>query len=163
MRPRQAAGRVFEAGEVMWGDKWKLCAACTPTCSPVSCSEGEAGACKERCSLQTQILKWRAVGVTNTAPQSFDLGQMLTCWRKEWEKCTSLPRAKGGWAQFSVSSTLCFAALREVLTCYEMLEMCIKNHLLLYNTVPIYSFSALQWIIDSWRWNAFLFCSKLFT
>lgn len=83
MRPRQAAGCVFEAGEVMWGDKWKLCAACTPTCSLVSCSEGEARACKERCSLQTQILKWRAVGVAYAARRSFNLGQMLTCRRME--------------------------------------------------------------------------------
>lgn len=38
---------------------------------------------KERCSLQTWILKRLAVGVTNTDPQSLDLGQMLTCWRME--------------------------------------------------------------------------------
>lgn len=38
---------------------------------------------KQRCSLQTWILKRLAVGVTNKAPQSFDLGQMLTCWRME--------------------------------------------------------------------------------
>lgn len=26
MRPRQAAGCAFEAGEMMWGDRWKLSA-----------------------------------------------------------------------------------------------------------------------------------------
>ena len=41
------------------------------------------GFVKQGCSLQTWILKRFAVGVTNTAPHSFDLGQMLTCWRME--------------------------------------------------------------------------------
>lgn len=41
------------------------------------------GLVKQRCGLQTQIPGQLAVGVTNTAPQSLDLGQMLTCLRME--------------------------------------------------------------------------------
>lgn len=38
---------------------------------------------KQRCSLQTWILQQLSICVTNSAPQSLDLGQMLTCWRME--------------------------------------------------------------------------------
>lgn len=37
-----------------------------------------------------------------TQPLSSDLGQMLTCRRMEWQKCTSLLKAWGGWTRHTI-------------------------------------------------------------
>lgn len=47
------------------------------------------------CTPHTWILQHIAPGVDNPAPQSSDLGQMLTCRRMEWQKCTSLLKSMG--------------------------------------------------------------------
>lgn len=64
-----------------WRDRWMYASPEPAGICPVT-SETR-GLVKQRCSLQTWILKRLAVGVTNTASQSLDLGQMLTCWRME--------------------------------------------------------------------------------
>lgn len=53
----------------------------------------------------TWVLQHIAPGMDKPAPQSSDLGQMLTCRRMEWQKCTSLLKAWGGGTQH----TICFA------------------------------------------------------
>lgn len=56
---------------------------------------------------QTWILQHTAPGLNNPAPQSSDLGQMLTCRRMEWQKCTSLLKAWGGWTRHSLCFAIC--------------------------------------------------------
>lgn len=92
---------------------------------------------KKRCSLQTWILKQLAVGVTNPAPWSLDLGQMLTCWRMEWEKCTSLPRAKGGWAQ----EYALFCNQNTAPLCYSMIDIYNKTIFFWYILALLYCIS----------------------
>lgn len=50
----------------------------------------------------TWILQHIAPGMDNPPPQSSDLGQMLTCRRMEWQKCTSLLKAWGGCTQHAM-------------------------------------------------------------
>lgn len=66
----------------------------------------------------TWILQHIAPGVDNPAPPSSDLGQMLTCRRMEWQKCTSLLKAWGGWD--SAHYMFCKISCSE---CYQ-----VQNH-----------------------------------
>lgn len=104
-----------------------MCATLGPAGGGCSASVS-GGLWRRKHSLQAWILKQLAVGTTSPALAGLRPGQMLTCWRMEWQKCTTLPKAKGGWAS-AFGPLFCNASMAP--SCFSMgnISYCGKVHL----------------------------------